>query len=204
MVQVMKLINVKKSFNEKVLFSDINLEIGKGESISIMGQSGVGKTTLLDIICGNLTDFEGEVVRSGEKYVKMDQHPILFSWMNVREQLKLLIRGSEDQEIYKRLVNEFKISKFLELYPYELSGGIKQRVSLAQVILMKPDILILDEPFNGLDEKTKKATITMLKRTQKMENFSIIIVTHNSAESKELCEKEYQLFGTPPTLMKVK
>ena len=204
MVQVMKLINVKKSFNEKVLFSNINLEIGKGESISIMGQSGVGKTTLLDIICGNLTDFEGEVVRCGEKYVKMDQHPILFSWMNVREQLKLLIRGSEDQEIYRKLVNEFQISNFLELYPYELSGGIKQRVSLAQVILMKPDILILDEPFNGLDEKTKKATITMLKRIQKIENFSIIMVTHNRAESKELCEKEYQLFGTPPTLMKVK
>lgn len=68
---------------------------------------------------------------------------------------------------------------------------------------MKPDILVLDEPFNGLDEKTKKATITMLKRIQKMENFSIIMVTHNSAESKELCEQEFQLSGTPPTLMKV-
>ena len=202
------MINVKdihKSFGSLEVLKGVNLEIQKGEIVSIIGKSGAGKTTLLQII-GTLdkadsgkveingVDVSGlsekELAEFRNKHIGfIFQFPQLLPEFNALENVMMpaMIGRMDWKEAEKRatqLLTDLGLGERLTHKPNELSGGEKQRVAAARALMMKPDVILADEPSGSLDEENKRELHKLLKQMQEQYNQTIVIVTHD----KELAE----------------
>ena len=192
----------------------VSLDVKKGEFISLVGPSGCGKTTLLRMI-SNLEDpTDGEIhvmgmtpreVRLQQKFGIVFQQPVLFDWRTVKKNIELPLeimyyskkdRSDRADEMLK-LVG---LSDFAGRYPRELSGGMQQRVNIARAFAIRPEILLMDEPFSALDEFTKEKLHEDLLRIWRKTNKTIIFVTHNIAESVFLSDRVCVLSPHPGRL----
>ncbi len=193
---------------------DVSLDIREGEFISLLGPSGCGKTTLLRIIADLLQPTAGTVsirgqspreIRLQKKYGIVFQNPVLYDWRTVRRNIcmPMEIMGVPKKERTAR------IDKMLELvglenfgykYPFELSGGMQQRVGIARALALKPEILLMDEPFSALDEFTREKLNEDLLRIWKKTNKTIVFVTHNIPESVFLSDRVVVLSPHPGRL----
>jgi iron(III) transport system ATP-binding protein len=214
---LLKLQNISKLFDEKVVLEDINLEINTGEIISLLGQSGSGKTTLLNIILGLTKMNRGKIIFND---VDMSNVPMKNRGFNIVFQDYALFPhlNAYDNIVYglrnkKGLVTEKEVQDyidFLELKPHlnkkigELSGGQKQRVALARTLVMKPKILLLDEPLSALDGVIKESIKQRIKLIAREFKLTTIIVTHDPEEALTLSDKiliinqgKISQFGTP-------
>ena len=153
---------------ETEAIKDINLNIDKGEIVSLVGPSGCGKSTLLSIIAGLIEPSKGKVLIKG-KEVKgptkeigyMFQRDHLFEWRTIIENvlIGLEIQGKVNEENYKyaeKLLDIYGLSDFKEKFPRQLSGGMRQRAALIRTLVVKPDLLLLEEPFSALDYQTRR------------------------------------------------
>lgn len=194
--------------DQVTVFMDINLDIRDGEMVCFLGPSGCGKSTLLRIIAGFEAPTSGHV-RINEKPVKgpsadhifVFQHSGLFPWMTVAENVSLGLRHLKDAQERNRRMLEFvemvELEGFERYYPYQLSGGMQRRVELARALAVNPDIMIMDEPFSGLDflthMKMREEVVNMhafIKRT-------ILLVTHNIDDALIMGDRIVILGGTP-------
>lgn len=207
---ILELKNVSKRLNNEIIFSNINLKIKKGEVISIIGESGVGKTTLLKCINKLLDIDEGTIYFNNKNIKDLDlielrtkiglvfQEYNLFENLNVFENLMigLLKIKKMDKKIAESKVDS--ILQYLKLenkkfnYPKELSGGQKQRVAIARTLLMKPDIMLLDEPTSALDKEMKDSVLNIIKEIVN-EDMTLIIVSHEDEFIKKISDNIYQL-----------
>jgi NitT/TauT family transport system ATP-binding protein len=202
---------VNKS-GEIVALSDVNLQIQPEEFISILGPSGCGKSTILSLIAGMLLPTQG-VVRIDGQEVKgvslkvgyMLQHDHLFEWRTIRANamLGLEVRKKADQqhrEFVDELLIRYGLKDFLNKYPSELSGGMRQRAALVRTLALEPEIVLLDEPFSALDYQTRLAleeeVATILKREKK----TVIQVTHDLAEAIAMSDRVIILTPRPGTV----
>jgi NitT/TauT family transport system ATP-binding protein len=207
--------NVEKTFTNKdektsfTVFNDINLTIKKGEFLSLLGPSGCGKSTLLNIIAG-LDKASNGVVQIGTKQINgpgqdrgvVFQEAALMPWLTVLENVMFGLKKQKISKIeaekkaldYLKLVH---LSKFVRSYPHELSGGMKQRVSIARALAMDPEILLMDEPFGALDEQTRSMLHKEVQFIWEQTGKTIIFVTHNIRESVLLSDR-IVLMGTRP------
>ncbi|KAB2333078.1 ABC transporter ATP-binding protein [Cytobacillus depressus] len=218
---MLKLQNVSKQFGEKVVLKDINLEINTGEIVSLLGQSGSGKTTLLNIILGLTKMDHGKIIFNDRdmSHVSMKnrgfnivfQDYALFPNLNAYENI---VYGLKNK---KGLVTEEELQEyidFLELKPHltkkigELSGGQKQRVALARTLVMKPKILLLDEPLSALDGVIKESIKQRIQSIAREFKLTTIIVTHDPEEALTLSDKiliindgSISQFGTPKDII---
>ena len=193
MNNIIEIKNLNKKYyskkNEVVAIDDINLEIKEGEYVSIVGPSGCGKSTLLNIIGGIDKKTSGEVIISSDiKIGYMLQDDCLFSWLNILDNclIGLKIRNELNDEnisYVKGLLNEYGLSDFMYSYPSSLSGGMRQRVALIRTLALKPDVLLLDEPFSALDYQTRLAVSDDVYRIIKNTNKTVIMITHDIAEA---------------------
>lgn len=214
---MLKLEQVSKQYQNKVVLDNISIEINKGEIISLLGQSGSGKTTLLNIILGLTKMDKGKIFFEGQDMtsVKMKdrgfnivfQDYALFPHLNAYENI---VYGLKNK---KGMVTEEQVAdyiNFLELKPHlkkkisELSGGQKQRVALARTLVMKPKLLLLDEPLSALDGVIKESIKERIKSIAKELQLTIIIVTHDPEEALTLSDRiliinegKIAQFGTP-------
>ncbi|MBU8905477.1 ABC transporter ATP-binding protein [Desertibacillus haloalkaliphilus] len=206
--------NVRKTFTNKdekssfTVFDDINLTIKPGEFLSLLGPSGCGKSTLLNIIAG-LDKASDGIVRVGDTVVEgpgpdrgvVFQEAALMPWLTVLENVMFgLKKKMSKQEAEKRALDYLKLvhlSKFVKSYPHELSGGMKQRVSIARALAMDPAILLMDEPFGALDEQTRSMLHKEVQYIWEATGKTIIFVTHNIRESILLSDR-IVLMGTRP------
>ncbi|MDF2878605.1 MAG: Taurine-transporting ATPase [Clostridia bacterium] len=200
-----------------VALNDVSLDIREGEFISLLGPSGCGKTTLLRIIADLLQPTSGSVsileqspkeIRLQQKYGIVFQSPVLYDWRTVRRNIcmPMEIMGIPKKERTAR------IDKMLELvglqdfgykYPFELSGGMQQRVGIARALALNPDFLLMDEPFSALDEFTReKLNEDLLNIWSKTKN-TVIFVTHNIPESVFLSDRVVVLSPHPGRLSAV-
>ncbi len=181
-----------------------NLSLKRGEIIGIFGASGSGKSTLLDLIAGFLTPKSGEIRLDGKIINNIDPSirpvSILFQSDNLFEHLsveKNLLLGLEDKknakEKIKIALENVKLSDLEKRRANNLSGGQKQRVALARTLLRNKPILLLDEPFAALDEKTADNMQILLKKLVKQHNWHVIIVTHHQRDIAKLTAKNYLL-----------
>ncbi|TQQ85085.1 ABC transporter ATP-binding protein [Peptacetobacter hominis] len=199
---MLKLKNIKKSFDGKEVLKDISIEVGDGEIVSILGPSGCGKTTLLNIILG-LTDADsGEINFNGEDLTKVPMEkrgfnivfqdyalfPNLNAYQNITYGLKNKPGISTQREI-DDFINLLGLKEHLNKKIEQLSGGQKQRVALARTLVMKPRILLLDEPLSALDGVIKESIKERIKTIAKELNLTIIIVTHDPEEALTLSDK---------------
>lgn len=199
---MLKLSHVKKSYGGVTILKDINLEIEDGEIVSILGPSGCGKTTLLNLILG-ITDADaGEIVFNGEDLtdVPMEkrgfnivfQDYALFPNLNVYQNITYGLRNrpnisskTEVDDLIALLGLEEHLHKKID----QLSGGQKQRVALARTMVMKPKILLLDEPLSALDGVIKESIKDRIKTIAKEFNLTTIIVTHDPEEALTLSDR---------------
>ncbi|OIJ11859.1 nitrate/sulfonate/bicarbonate ABC transporter ATP-binding protein [Anaerobacillus arseniciselenatis] len=206
--------NVEKTFFNKeektsfTVFNDINLNIKKGEFLSLLGPSGCGKSTLLNIVAG-LDKATNGVVQVGSKTITAPgpdrgvvfQEAALMPWLTVLENVMFgLKKKMSKDEAEKKALEYLKLvhlSKFVGSYPHELSGGMKQRVSIARALAMDPEILLMDEPFGALDEQTRSMLHKEVQFIWEQTGKTIIFVTHNIRESVILSDRII-LMGTRP------
>ena len=173
----MKIENLNVAYGNKVIFSNFNLEISEGKVTCILGNSGVGKTTLTRHIAA-------KAQRENRKVAVAFQEPRLFEHLTVLENLKLI--GYHEEEIFT-VLEKIGLENKAYRYPNQLSGGEKQRVNFARAFLNDCDILILDEPFFSLDVKLKLRLIKLLMQ-EKAEK-TIVFVTHDIDEALMLADR---------------
>jgi NitT/TauT family transport system ATP-binding protein len=206
---VIKVDKISKNFlsgntNLPVL-ADISFELGKKEIISIVGKTGCGKTTLLNIICGLLSSDKGEVIVNGNiGYVP--QKSLLLPWRNILENVLLPVEIKENfnEEIVlqaKHFLEEFDLKEFTNSYPSEISGGMKQKVSLIRTFIQNPDILLLDEPFSAIDFNSRLELVEKLRDYILSSGKSAILVTHNIEEAISISDKIIVLGLRPANIL---
>ena len=197
--------NLKHAFeNERFVLKDINLEIHSGEIISILGPSGCGKTTLLRIIAGLEKQTGGTIkinnnIISNKRYSMppekrniglVVQERALFPHLNVLKNVTFGIQDlKERNDIALNYLKLFKIDQLKNKYPHEISGGEQQRVALARAMAPNPNILLLDEPFNALDDKLKNELHNETKKIFKDKDATVLIVSHDKEEAHFFSER---------------
>lgn len=172
--------------DEKVVLSNIEIKIAKGEIVTILGKSGRGKSTLLKIIAGLHSGYEGTVKAESSKIGYIPQNKCLLPWKTVYENLILLkkIEASVSKEKATELLRRLKIEELKDKYVNNLSGGEYQRVTLGQVFYYEPDIILMDEPFSALDSQTKDEILQMFLQLQQEKKITTVFVTHNTDEAE--------------------
>ena len=202
--------NVNQTFfseNGKIeVLNDINFNLDENEIIAIVGPSGCGKSTILNLICGLIKPTSGNII-SNKKIGYMFQNDLLFSWRSVKNNVLLGLevthtKTKENIDYVMELLRKYNLIDFKNHFPNELSGGMKKRVSLIRTLAVKPDILLLDEPFSGLDYQTKLIVIDDIYRIIKTEQKSAIIVTHDIGEAIAFSNRVIILSKRPSSIKK--
>ena len=203
--------------NDIKALQDINLDIKKGEFISLLGPSGCGKTTLLRIIADLIQPTQGSVhidgmmpreIRLQKKFGIVFQSPVLLDWRTVRKniELPLEIMHYDPSKIPQRsqeMMDLVGLGEFADHYPKQLSGGMQQRVGIARALGIEPELLLMDEPFSALDEFTKEKLHVDLLKIWSKTNKTIIFVTHNIQEAVFLSDRICVLSPHPGRLSAV-
>ena len=208
MKDFLKLKNINLTFGKEKILDGINLSINKGQFIAITGVSGSGKTSLLRIICGLEKPNDGEVhldnnillndkisIPTEKRNIGLViQEKVLFPHLNVKKNIEFGISTKNNkQDISKDMMEKLNILDLAKKYPHELSGGESQRVALGRSIVMKPKVLMFDEPFTGLDKELKIKIYPIIKSILLKNEITAIMVTHDLNEVKALADQCYNL-----------
>jgi NitT/TauT family transport system ATP-binding protein len=188
---------------------DVSFAIESGELVSLVGPSGCGKSTLLKMAAGLIPFDEGEIdvlgtpAREGRREVGiMLQSPVLLPWRTVRKNVLLPLEiigrtpGDRKQRVQETL-ELVGLAGFEDTYPWELSGGMQQRVSLSRLLVFEPDVLLMDEPFAALDEFTRERLILEIAGVHERLHRSVLYVTHNISEAVFLSDRVFVMTARP-------
>lgn len=203
MKEVLKIRNLSKTYDGQnatdAILHNINLTVYENEFICILGPSGCGKSTMLRCIAG-FESFEGTIECNGklttapssDRIMVFQDYNQLFPWKTVEKNIQypLKIKGIKDKAELKRLSDEYLhkvgLDGYQKYYPHELSGGMKQRVAIAKALALKPEIILMDEPFAALDAITRNNLQRELYRISTEEKVTVMFITHNIQEALTL------------------
>ena len=190
---------------------EVSLSVRRGEFVSVVGPTGCGKSTLLNVAAGLLAPTSGAVLVGGKRLSGLNrragyllQSDALMPWRNARENVEagLIFAGVERGAARERAEDWLRrvgLAGFGERYPHELSGGMRKRVGLAQVLILQPQILLMDEPFGALDVQTRQLMENELLELWSAEQRSVIFVTHDLEEAIALSDRIVLLSAGPAT-----
>ena len=203
---MLKINNISKAFKDKKIVSEVSFEVNAGDIYGLLGPNGAGKTTTFYIIAGLLSSDRGQIILSGEDISAIPMHqrskrgikylpqePSIFQNLSVYENLyglaELSFDNKRDIEIFiDNSMEEFNLSKISDLKGRQLSGGQRRKVEIARTLAADPKVILLDEPFAGIDpiaiEDIKNVLTKLLKR-----DIGILITDHNVRETLEICNK---------------
>ena len=214
MQKLLEINNISKTFNTlngKInAIKSISFDVNNEDFIAIVGSSGCGKSTLLNIISGLLEKTNGTIKFYKENPIigYMLQEDALLPYLNILDNATLglslkKIKTKENIEYTKRLLETYGLKDFIHKYPKELSGGMKQRVALIRTLAIKPDILLLDEPFSALDYQSRLSVSEDVYNIIKKEKKTVIMITHDIAEAISLSDKIIVLSKRPSIVKKI-
>ena len=213
MNNILSVKNLRKIYhtreNETLAVDNFSFDLNDGEFVAIVGPSGCGKSTILSILCG-LEKKSGGVIEKKDNITLgyMLQKDCLFEWRNIFDNctLGLEIKGelNDNKKKYvNRLLDTYGLKEFKKSFPSNLSGGMRQRVSLIRTLATNPDILLLDEPFSALDYTSRLAISNDIYKILKKEKKSVIMVTHDIAEAISMCDKVIVLSNRPSVIKNI-
>ena len=200
--------NVKYQYKNAQDTYTYNLECNPTEVVAILGQSGSGKSTLLDIVAGFIEPTSGSVVLDGEELIgkAIEKRPItilfqnhnLFEHLSVQKNIllgvsKVLKDSIDEVEKVQDILREVGLEDFEHSLASQLSGGQQQRVALARVLIRREPILLLDEPFSGLDEQTRLEMLDLVKSITVEHNLHTIMITHDREDSERIASHVYEM-----------
>lgn len=201
---IIEIRGLAKSYEGRPVLADINLEIRPSELICMIGASGCGKTTLLNLIGGFVKVDQGEIRLNGRLVEKPSRQCImvfqefdqLFAWLTVRHNIEFPLKKASlrlsQPEIHSRVDHYLamvKLSDFGDYYPNQLSGGMKQRTALARALALSPQLLLMDEPFGSLDAQTKNELQETLLEIRQETQATTVFVTHDIREALYLADR---------------
>ena len=210
-MSLLELSNVSKSFGSSCVLKDVNLSIAKGEFVAIVGFSGAGKTTLISLIAGLLKADTGTVMLGGQPVTGpgpdrgiVFQNYSLLPWLTVFENISLAVdQVFGDWDVEKRREHIERYIKMVNLtpargkLPSELSGGMRQRVSVARALAMEPQILLLDEPLSALDALTRATLQDEISRIREETQKTVVLITNDPDEGIYLADRIIPLTAGP-------
>ncbi len=193
---------ISKSFGSLTVFSDLTADFPAASITVILGPSGCGKTTLLNILAGMDSDYGGTVAGGGAGSVSyLFQEPRLLPWKTVEGNLSFVLEGKMDQKETRGVIDHHLeivgLSSFMKYYPHQLSGGMKQRVSIARAFSYPARIILMDEPFQALDLGTKLSLVTSFVKLWRQEPRTVVFVTHDIQEALLLGDRLFLLSSLP-------
>ena len=195
------------------VFQNLSLEVTRGEFVSIIGPTGSGKTTLLNLFAGldlpsqgAITFHDAPIKGPDPKRGVVFQQYALFPWLTVQRNVEFGLRvagvpRAEMNQIVDAYLEMMNLSAFRNAFPKELSGGMKQRVSLARAYATRPEVLLMDEPFGALDAQTKRMLQYELLRIWSAEKSTVVFITHDIEEALLLSQRILVLGGSPATIV---
>ena len=205
----LKVKNITVNFEEKSVIEDVTITLNEGEIVSILGVSGVGKTTLFNVIAGLINPCIGTVELDGENIIGksgkisyMLQKDLLFPFKTILDNvsLPLILKGENKKkarEIAGKYFSQFGLEGMENKYPKELSGGMRQRAAFLRTYMFSSEIALLDEPFSALDTITKQKIHTWYLDVVKKLNISILFITHDIDEAILISDRIYIISGKP-------
>lgn len=197
----MNLLNdITLMYDDVKVFEHLSLDIKKNKITCIVGPSGCGKTSLLNILSGLLLPASGQVNTTNEKVGYIFQEDRLLPWETVYENIRLVNERENKHEIIE-LLKALELEGFMNKYPHQLSGGMKQRVSIARGFYYHSSLLLMDEPFKSLDYDLRVHLISYLGRLWKDTNNTIVFVTHDLDEALLLGHEVIVLSSRPTSVL---
>ena len=207
MNSIVEINNITLNYNtpecETKALENLNISINKGEFVSIVGPSGCGKSTILSLIAGLLKPTKGTInINTNSTIGYMLQKDYLFEWRNIFDNICLGLEiqkklTKENKKYAKELIFKYGLKDFINSYPYQLSGGMRQRASLIRTLVLKPELLLLDEPFSALDYQTRLFISDEIGTIIRKEQKTAILVTHDISEAISLSDKVFVLTKRP-------
>ena len=212
MKKTLEIKNLSYSFGDNHILKDINIYVKENEVVAIVGSSGVGKSTLFNLIAGVLKKQSGEIIINGSddyigKVAYMLQKDLLFEHKTIINNVILpLIIAKVDKKIAleegRKILKQFNLEKYADKYPKQLSGGMRQRVALIRTYMFKRNIFLLDEAFSALDAITKKELHKWYLNLKKEFNLTTLLITHDIEEAIFLSDRIYILANKPGEIIK--
>jgi ABC-type nitrate/sulfonate/bicarbonate transport system ATPase subunit len=201
---------ISKRFGQLSVVDGVSFDVRDGEFVAIVGPSGCGKSTLLNIIAGFERPDRGTIRIDGAKRVgpsrngiMISQHGSVFPWLTVQENLMFGLIGASRRDqvaLAGRYIAMVGLAGFEAAYPHELSGGMLKRVELARALVVKPEILYMDEPFSALDALMSLRMQTELRRILDEERHTVLLITHDVEEAIYLADRIVVLSPRPTTI----
>ena len=202
---ILKFTDVKLIYHTKrgetVAAQNLNFDVKKGEFVAFIGPSGCGKTTLLSLAAGLIAPSEGKVESQGS-FGYMLQKDELFPWRTIAKNIYLPLEikkqnTPENRERAMGLAQKYGLKDFMDSYPNQLSGGMRQRAALIRTLATDPDILLLDEPFSALDYQTRLNVTEDIAHIIRSEQKTAVLITHDISEAISLADRVFVLSARP-------
>jgi NitT/TauT family transport system ATP-binding protein len=205
MKPVIEVASLRKSFRSRdglshAVLQDLDLTVGGGEFLCILGPSGCGKSTLLNVLAGLDKVYEGRVSVNGGRVGYLFQEPRLLPWLTAEGNLDFALScsrvpASRWDELKSRYLAMTGLSDFRDYYPHQISGGMAQRLALVRALCVEPGVLLMDEPFSGLDEITARRIRSDLLSIWEETRKTIVFVTHSAYEACFLADRILVMSG---------
>lgn len=200
---MIKLSNINLTFNNHHVLTSFNLELEAGDKIALLGPSGVGKSSVLKLLCGIYQPQAGTVLNQAQRIGYIFQEARLLPWLTVEQNIvqALIPYKFTQSEINKRMtaiIEEMALSNFNKHYPHQISGGMAQRVSLARAFIIEPDLLLLDEPLSALDPALRKQLSHFIQRYISAKSPTLIYVSHHPKDVLPIVDQCLLLNNSKP------